>query len=313
MSGERPILRRIDQLLRMLAADTHGERLLDQLRSGTVQKGKNIPGAMPRGQDQRIGRQELLPIPLCDRYTRELSVFYAQIRELRAEAHLAAVLQNHSPQAPDRLRQAVRSDMWFGLPQDLMRRARRGKIHKHTHSAAVVGAGGQLSVGKRAGPALTELHVGFRVQHPCAQETLYILPTFVHAAPSFDEKRLGSRTGKRKRREQSRRSRSADDRTIFRLSLQSVRKRVRARNISRKTLFPMPKGYGRRDKKVHVRLSSRVYAPPQQHGFLHFGQLDTKLFRTGGFQISVQRKAYIPHLDHIAELLPAARPEANAQ
>ena len=203
--------------------------------------------------------------------------------------------------------------MRFCLPQDLLRGACRGEVHKHTRPAAVVGAGGQLSVGKRAGPALAELYVGLRIQHSRAQEPLHILPSLVDAASSFDEKRRGSRAGERQRREQTCRSRPADDRASFRASLQPVGKRIGPRHINRESFLAVPERHRRRNKEMHIRLFSRVHAAPEQNGLDHVGRLYAEFFRAGRSQIPIKRKPYIPNLDHVDALLPAASPEAKAQ
>ena len=161
---------------------------------------------MSGGKNQRIRLQLLRSTALHKAHRAQRPAGKLDIHELCAEAHLAAVGEDHFTKPLHGVRQAVGADVRPGLPENFVRRAGGDEIVQHLPAAPVMRAGVELAVRERARAALAELDVRFGVQRAGLIECFHIRLPLVHGAPALEQYRLRSRAGERERGEESRRA-----------------------------------------------------------------------------------------------------------
>ena len=166
---------------------------------------------MSGGKDQRIRLQLLRSTALHKAHRAQRPAGKLDIHELCAEAHLAAVGEDHFTKPLHGVRQAVGADVRPGLPEDLVRRTGGDEIVQHLPAAPVMRAGVELAVRERARAALAELDVRFGVQRAGLIEFFHVGLSLVHGAAALEQNRLRARAGECERGEESRGPRSAHD------------------------------------------------------------------------------------------------------
>ena len=122
------------------------------------------------------------------------------------EPDVAAPGQQLGPDALHHLAEHVGADVGLVGPEDVLRRAVLHQGLQHGGDAAVVGARGQLAVGKGACATLPELDVGERVQHPGGPEGGYIGGALFHRAAPLQYDGGQPRPGQEQGGEQARRA-----------------------------------------------------------------------------------------------------------
>ncbi len=123
---------------------------------------------------------------------------------------------NIFPHISHHVRQNIRSDMGFALVQDLFRSA---VFHEDLQDMdiapqRIMNQRVQLPVGECPCSALTELHVGMRVQDPSVPEFFHVLQPVLHRRASFQKNRAVTKPGKLVSAEQACRSRPDHHRTM---------------------------------------------------------------------------------------------------
>ena len=146
VSGKSAVLRAGDDLLRVLAPDAHGKRLLFELRAALFQEREQLAGAVTRGKDERIGLKRFLRAAVRETHRAQRLTGKLDIRELCAEAHLAAVGKDHFTKPLHGVRQTVGADVRLGLPENFVRRSGLYEIVQHLPAALIVRAGVELAV-----------------------------------------------------------------------------------------------------------------------------------------------------------------------
>ncbi len=183
----------IDERLRMLDAEADRKRLRFDVDAACLQHIERIAGAVA-DREHDVVRTDMLAIveddpahPLAAVPVRS----EVEIRDPAFETIFAAERLDRRAQALDHGDEPEGADMRLADVQDLGRRARAHELLQHL--AAMVGrvpdAAPELAVGKRARPALAELHVRFRVQHAAPPEPPGIAGSFPHRAAAFENDR----------------------------------------------------------------------------------------------------------------------------
>ena len=107
---------------------------------------------MSRGENERIGLQRFLGAAVRGADRAQHPAGKTDVRELCAEAHLAAVSEDHFPQSLYGVRQTVGADVRLCLPENFVGSAGGDEIVQHLTAAPVVRAGVQLAVGNAPAP-----------------------------------------------------------------------------------------------------------------------------------------------------------------
>ena len=161
---------------------------------------------MSGGKDERIGLKRFLRAAVRETHRAQRPAGKLDIREFCAEAHLAAVGENHFTKPLHGARQTVGADVRLGLPENFVRRSGLYEIVQHLPAALIVRAGVELAVRERARAALTELDVRFGVQRAGLIEFFHVGLSLVHGAAALEQYRLRARARERERGEESRRA-----------------------------------------------------------------------------------------------------------
>ena len=185
---KRAILARIDQALRMLDAHAHGKRLRLHRHTGGVQHLKGVACAVPDGKQHLGAFDHRLHAVLYGPDRGDAPVFRAERSQPRAEAHLAAVVEDLLAEILHDPHQNVGADVRLCVKQDLRAGACLAELLQHPADALVFRAGVELSVRKRTGAALSELDVALRVERAARPERLHLFlpPLRVQAAFEHD-------------------------------------------------------------------------------------------------------------------------------
>ena len=130
---------------------------------------------MAGGQDQRVAGHGVGAASVIHHDLRELISHRFHVRQTVAKAHLAAQPFDLLPDVLHHPPKEVGTHMRLVLPEDVLRSPRPNKGLHHVGDAGVMGAGGELAVGKGPCAPFAKLHVGFRVQVSPAPKGLHIL------------------------------------------------------------------------------------------------------------------------------------------
>ena len=170
VTGPRAVAAAVDQRLRMLDAKTDGERLGLDVHATPVQHREGIPRAMANRQ-HHVPRLD--PLAAFQPHAADMACAAGilvdfDVHDLALEAVVAAQRLDGPPNFLHHAHQPEGADMRLADIQNFGRRAGLDEFRQHLAAApgGVLDLAVQLAVGKRAGPALAELHVRFRVQHP---------------------------------------------------------------------------------------------------------------------------------------------------
>ena len=156
--------------LPVLDAHADGKGLLLHGDPGLEEHPEGVPGGVAGGQHQGVGLQVVGPPGGGHGETGQPAVLLPQAGEPVLEPDVTAPGQQLGPDALHHLAEHVGADVGLVGPEDVLRRAVLHQGLQHGGDAAVVGARGQLAVGKGACATLPELDVGERVQHPGGPE-----------------------------------------------------------------------------------------------------------------------------------------------
>ena len=92
-----------------------------------------------------------------------------------AKAHLASLGLDLLPEIANHPPQQICAHVGLVLPQNVLWCPRRHKGLHDKGAAGIVGARGELAVGKGAGTALPKLDVGLRIEFPALPKSLHVL------------------------------------------------------------------------------------------------------------------------------------------
>ena len=202
MARRRAVLRGVDEALRMLNARADGEGLLHQRDAARKQRLKRVAGAVADSEDDGFGGQFLFALCVLIANGGDMAVRMQYARQPRAEAHLAAQLENPHAHGLDHAAELIRADVRLGVNENVVRCAEAHKCAQNVLAARVFRARVELAVGKRARAALAELHVGgrgkgFRAARPVgvhiAGAGIHVLAAFQHdgACARFGQRQCG--------------------------------------------------------------------------------------------------------------------------
>src|ERR1044072_4571218 len=195
----------VDQRLRMLDAHAYRERLRLDHDAARVQYLESVARAVADREHHVIGRHMR---PVGQHHAADaamaLRAFDIEIVDAAAEAIFAAERLDLLAQAFDDRHQPEGPDVRLGDIQNLFRSAGLDEFGQHLAASVlrVLDLAVQLAVGERAGAALTELHVRFRIEHGLAPQAPGVLGALAHDFAAFQDDRAKARLGKHQRGEE---------------------------------------------------------------------------------------------------------------
>ena len=189
MTGARPIASAINQPLRMLDAEADRKGFGFDVNATLVQHRKRIACAVADGEDDMVAAQFAA---VGEAKSANLAVLDDDIVYALTEPEFATQRLNIGAHAFDHLDQPKRADMRFADSEDLLRCTRLDELFEHLATVVlwILDLAVQLAVGKRAGAAFTELHVGFRIKHAVAPERPGVASALAHGFATLDDDRL---------------------------------------------------------------------------------------------------------------------------
>jgi hypothetical protein len=128
-----------------------------------------------------------------------------QVLHLGPESVFPPERLDRRPQPLDDRDQPERADMRLAAPQDVVRRSGADKFFQHLAAMvqSVADPAPQLAVGERAGAALAELDVAFRLQLAAPPQAPGIARAFAHHFPAVQHQRAKPHLRQRQRRQQA--------------------------------------------------------------------------------------------------------------
>ena len=198
-----PILRQIDHPLQMLHPQTNGKCFRLHHNLLFPQSSKGIPRTVPDGQYCCVSRKYFAAVNL---YACQYAVFFLDSCHLAAKAYLSSCCNNCLPHIFYHQLQMVCANMWLGLIQNFLRRAKPHKGFQHLATANIFNDAVQLAVGKSPCAPFAELHIGGGIQFSRLPEMLHIRCAPIHILPAFQENRPVSLLCQKQRGKQPRRS-----------------------------------------------------------------------------------------------------------
>ena len=214
LAGIRTVLRPVDEVLRMLDAHAHGERLRLHREPARIEHLIRIARRMADAEKCCIRLDALLS---RDDERGEPSARELHIRDLRAEAHLAAKAADLLTQVLYDRAQKIRTDMRLVQVEDLLRRARRNECLEHIAHVRIADARRELAVGERPRATLAELHIRGGRKGAAVPERQNIAMTRIDILTALQDERRLSRARERECREHPRGTKSHDNGTPFSL------------------------------------------------------------------------------------------------
>ena len=183
----------IDQRLRMLDAHADGERLGLDGDAALPQHLKGVARAVADGEHDMIGGDmgAVGEHHAANMAQAVPALLDFDILEPAFETILAAERLDGAAHVLHDGHQPERADVGLGDGQDFRRRAGRDEFGQHL-APVVMGIPDlavELAVGKQAGAALAELHVGFRVEHGTAPQAPGVLGALAHDLAALQDDR----------------------------------------------------------------------------------------------------------------------------
>ena len=172
------------------------------------------------------------------------------------KAHITTQFDEFPPDIGYHLTQNIGADVGLVGIEHILRGTRPHQRLQHGGDTAIMGTGGQLTVGERAGSALTELNIGGWIQHAGSPKALHILRPLLHGLAPFQNDRGNAIAGQIEGAEQASRAHSGNDRPPVR-SAHHFRKLVRL-PLHRLDALEAPAQNGRLLGHLHLNGANQV-------------------------------------------------------
>ena len=200
------VLLTADGVLIVLNAYPNGKVLLFHGHSRIPEHPEGIPGGVSGGQDQGIAGQAVLPLRTRNSDFLQSISFQHQALQPVAEADVAPQSDKLLPDGLHHLAQHIRPHVGLVGIFHISWGSRLHQRIQHRSNPRVVGASGQLSVGKRTGSSLAELNIGALIQLAPGPELLHIRRPGVYILPPLQHNGGDATAGQVQCGKQSRRS-----------------------------------------------------------------------------------------------------------
>ena len=215
MAGLRAEARGVDQRLRMLDAEAHGERFCLHVNTGVIQHLERVTRRVSQCHHDMIrANLDAIIATHTDNTTRIIRTIEQQLIDTRAETHFTAESDDGGAHVLDHRDQTERSDMRLGHIQNFFRRTRLHKLRQHL--AAVMefirDLRIQLPIRKCPCTTLTKLHIRFRSENAFAPQTPRRRRAFLHRFTALNDDRLETHLRQHQSRKQSTRSHTDNNR-----------------------------------------------------------------------------------------------------
>src|SRR5690606_24369170 len=199
----------VDQALRVLDAKAHGKGLGFHEYAPSVQHAEGIAGAMTQRHYHVAAAQGFA---VLQHHTFELVIVDHKIGHLAFETHLAAQGNDLLAHGRHHASEAEGADVRFADVDDLLRRAGPNELLSHLAGVElrILDLAVELAVGEQAGPAFTELHVGFGVQDLLAPQRPGVLGAAAHVLAALQHDGLEAHLRQQQRRKQPARAKPND-------------------------------------------------------------------------------------------------------
>src|SRR5450830_650299 len=181
--------RAVDQRLRVFDTETHRERLGFHVHATTVEHAEGVAGAMTQGHDHVPGVDLFAAV---EDHAVQLTVFDQHVGHPLLEAHFTAQGDDLLAHVFHHAGQTERTDVRLADVEDFFRCAGLDELVQHFAPVEfrVFDLAVELAIGKGPGAALTELHVGLRVEHTFAPQAPGVLGAFAHFLAALEDDRL---------------------------------------------------------------------------------------------------------------------------
>ena len=178
----------VDEGLGMLDAKTNGKRLGLQIHAALVQHVKRVARAMPHRQHD-MPRRDVLSAR--QHHTQHLPAVDIEIADAAVKTYLATEGFNGRAQLLHHPHQPEGADVRLVEVENFRRRTGLNEFSKHLASVilGVLDLAVQLAIGKRAGTALAELHVGFRIEFAPAPQAEGVPGALTHRFAALQDDR----------------------------------------------------------------------------------------------------------------------------
>ncbi len=221
LQWRRAVLDAVDQLLGVLDANAHLERLRHHRHAAAQQHLVGVAGAVADGQDRdRRGQVARRRVDAA-----QLSVAQVQVLDTAGKAHLAAQRLDAAAQGLDHSGQSVAAEVRPGFVDD---RRLALAVGEQLQNAANVGAGvavGQFAVAEGAGAAFAEKVVALGVVWAALVEGADVADAVAHRPAALQHQRPIALLGQEVRRHETARSGADHHRAITQRSRAGPRQR----------------------------------------------------------------------------------------
>ena len=187
------ILRGVHAALQMLNAHAHGKGLGLHVQPLGIQPLNRVPCAVAQGQNELSDGESVAALRSGHGDSLQGAVFRVNSLQPVAEADVRSHGEKFFAQIFQCGVQHVGAHVGLGVGEDALRCAAGDQLLQDPAVAQIPGAGVQLPVGKSAGAALTELHIGLRQQLAALPEALHVPLPLLHGLPPLQQN--GAQTG----------------------------------------------------------------------------------------------------------------------